>query len=88
MYHYGAEETHEMSEQVREVCKQTRNADPVEGVYLNNGWILEEGGVTHESHIVDLQLKLLPTHIRLGGQDGGKDDVREPLGGGGGVTFN
>ena len=35
--------------------------------------------MTHKSNIVYLQFKLLSTHVRLGGQDGGKDDVREPL---------
>lgn len=46
--------------------------------YLNGVRMLEESGVPNETHIVYLQLKLLPTHIRLGGQDSGEDDVREP----------
>lgn len=41
--------------------------------------MLEEGRVTHKSNIVYLQFKLLSTHVRFGGQDGGQDDVREPL---------
>lgn len=46
--------------------------------YLNDGRMLEESRVAHKSHIVNLQFKLLPTHVRLGGQDGGEDDVGEP----------
>lgn len=46
--------------------------------YLNDGRMLKESRVTHKSHIVYLQFKLLPTHIRFGGQDGGKNDVRKP----------
>lgn len=49
--------------------------------YLKHRMMLKECRVTHKSNIVDLQFKLLSTHIRFGGQDGGEDDVREPLGG-------
>lgn len=35
--------------------------------------------MTNKSNIVYLQFKLLSTHVRFGGQDGGEDDVREPL---------
>ena len=48
--------------------------------YLSDVGMLKQGRVTHKTHIVNLQLKLLPTHIRLGGEDSGKDDVREPTG--------
>lgn len=41
--------------------------------------MLKEGRVAHKSNIVYFQFKFLSTHIRFGGQDGGKDDIREPL---------
>lgn len=47
--------------------------------YLNDGRMLKESRVTHKSNIVYLQFKLLSTYIGFGGQDGGQDDVREPL---------
>lgn len=40
--------------------------------------MLKESRVTHKSNIVYLQFKLLSTHVRFGGQDGGQDDVGEP----------
>lgn len=40
--------------------------------------MLKEGRVPHKPNIVNLQFKLLSTHIGLGGQDGGQDDVRKP----------
>ena len=46
--------------------------------YLNDVRVLEESRVAHKTHIVYFQLKLLPTNVRLGGQDCGKDNVREP----------
>lgn len=46
--------------------------------YLDDRRMLKQGGVAHKSNIVYLQFKLLPTHIRFGGQDCGEDDVREP----------
>lgn len=46
--------------------------------YLNDGRMLKESRMTHKTNIVYLQFKLFPTHFRLGGQNGGEDDVREP----------
>lgn len=46
--------------------------------YLDDLWVLQEGRVPHKTHIVYFQLKLLPTDVRLGGEDCGKDDVGEP----------
>lgn len=46
--------------------------------YLNDRRMLKEGGVTNKANIVNLQLKLLSTHVRFGGQDGSEDDVRKP----------
>lgn len=46
--------------------------------YLNDGGMLKKSRVTHKSNVIYLQFKLLPAHVRFGGQDGGQDDVGKP----------
>lgn len=57
---------------VPEACSS--GGSRTQGGYLAKG-VLKQGGVAHKANVVDLQLKLLAAHVRLGSQDGCQDDV-------------